>query len=457
MRIYSYDRTSVFDEKKLSNEAQWTRTCKRALEDYGIEPQRYSDKGLSGGNENREAFQQLKLAIASSDSAGILYVWRYDRLSRDTRVALEFVELCQNHNVEIISIAEPLPSTANNLAAKKMFIQLLFINASMQRETTIENVRNGLAYKRSQNKYISSSVPFGYRLVNGKVIQEPTESKAVKRLFELYCSGEFGYKKLTLALLDEGYYFKDQHFKTHHIQSILNNSLYYGWIKGGTFGGYQGDFDPIIDKNMFDQAQAIRQSRHVKKTDKREYPLRKKIVCPYCQRRLSPKFQNNNTKTKRHYYYHCANRECKGIFINAEQIENVVIDNLRNFLQQKGIFTKVLAEVKQKINQMKKTRQMEKRIVHRNKTAIIEQFEKGELTIEEMKKELGILEKSPSKAQSDIINNYEAKLQELLLLKEVPIQQIILEEVASIEVNPDKEIQGIYLISIGENIIRKVV
>ena len=146
--VYSYDRTSVWDTQKVSNDAQWEIIRSRSLEDTECIPQRFSERGKSGGNDDRPALKKLIIEIRSSYIKRKLYVWRYDRIFRETQKALEFVELCHKHNVEIISISEPLPEGSSSLALKTMFVQLLFINASMQRETIIENIRNGLAYKR---------------------------------------------------------------------------------------------------------------------------------------------------------------------------------------------------------------------------------------------------------------------------------------------------------------------
>lgn len=306
--VYSYDRTSVWDTQKVSNDAQWEIIRSRSLEDTECIPQRFSERGKSGGNDDRPALKKLIIEIRSSYIKRKLYVWRYDRIFRETQKALEFVELCHKHNVEIISISEPLPEGSSSLALKTMFVQLLFINASMQRETIIENIRNGLAYKRSNGDYISSAIPFGYRLIEGKIIQNEQEAKAVKRLFELYASDDYGYKRLADKLTEEGYLFNDHPFKVHNIWNILDKSIYYGIVKGGTFGEYKGNFEPIISESEFKKAQAIRESRNVTKVNRREYPLRKKIICPYCGRRLSPTQRWNYSKTKRLHYYHCTKR-----------------------------------------------------------------------------------------------------------------------------------------------------
>ena len=107
----------------------------------------------------------------------MIYVWRYDRLARQAKIALEFIELCQQHQVQVYPISEPLPAFSH-ASTNKIFVQLLFTFAEQQRNVIIENVRAGLAYKKQQRQYLSSAVPYGYRLVNGKIQQEAHEAKS---------------------------------------------------------------------------------------------------------------------------------------------------------------------------------------------------------------------------------------------------------------------------------------
>lgn len=463
MRLYSYDRTSVWDTHKVSNDAQWTEIIEKALEDYGSKPMRFSDKGETGGNNDRLGLKKLIAEITSSHKKGRLYVWRYDRIFRETQKALEFLKLCHEHNVEIVSISEPLPEGSSSLALKTMFVQLLFINASMQRDTIIENIRSGLAYKRSNNEYISSIVPFGYQLTEGEIIQVEQEANAVKRLFDLYESGEYGYKKLAAKLTEEGHYFNDRPFKVHNVWSILYNSIYYGMVKGGTFGEYFGNFVPIISESQFKKAQAIRESRNTKKVNHREYPLRKKIVCPYCGRKLSPMWQWNYSRTKRLHYYHCANQECQGIYIPAIIIEKQVLETLRSFVKKDNIYKGILTEIDVQMKQLMKKEKQIDRNRSNNKLEIIKQFEEGEISLDEMKHMLSGFENSHS-CQTLTVDQYKSQVDQLLELREQSVQQLLLNHVDTISIQKDKKINGIYLqenygiVLRGEDVIeRKIV
>lgn len=453
MRLYGYDRTSVWDRHKVSNDAQWKKIIKKALADCESEPMRFSDKGETGGNDDRLGLKNLITEITSSHKKGRLYVWRYDRIFRETQKALEFVKLCHEHNIEIISISEPLPEGSSSLAVKTVFVQLLFINASMQRNTIIENIRNGLAYKKSNGEYISSTVPYGYRLIEGEIIQEKQEANAVKRLFELYISGKYGYKKLADKLTEEGYYFNSHFFKVHNICSILDNTIYYGMIKGGTFGEYRGNFQSIISESQFKKAQAIRKSRNTKKVNHREYPLRKKIVCPYCGRKLSPMRQRNYSKTKHLHYYYCANRECQGVYLPATKIEKQVLTILKRFVREDTIYEEIISEIDAEMKKIAKKEKQRNQKKKKTSQEVIQQFEKGVITLDELKHLLSGFDDLQSNPTLTI-GQYQTQLDRLLELRESSIQQLILNHVDTVSVQKDKEVNGIYLQEISGNILQ---
>ncbi|MCC9083446.1 recombinase family protein [Enterococcus faecium] len=115
-------------------------------------------------------------------------------------------------------------------------MQLLFTFAEQQRNVIIENVRAGLSYKKQQRQYLSSAVPYGYRLVNGKIQQEVHEARIVRYIFQLYLTKKYGYKKLCQRLTQQKLFFRERPFQPYHIYSILKNPLYYGEIKEDLWG-----------------------------------------------------------------------------------------------------------------------------------------------------------------------------------------------------------------------------
>ena len=437
---------------KISNDAQYTKCQAFCSSKYGEIPIRFSDKGFSGGNDHRPSFQRLKRIIEENDDAGVVIVWRFDRIARNVNIALNFLELCTRHNVRLISVAEPLPSEGG-VAAQKIYVQLLFINAELQRANIIENINNGLRYKRSQGEYISSSISFGFRLVDGKVSQDQEEAKMVRYVFELYNTGKYGYKKIVKHLTNQGYTFRGKPLQEYHIYTILKCRLYYGEIKGGSFGSYMGKFEPIIRKDVFDQAERIRASRTSKKKSNRSYLLRQKIICPYCSGRLSCRHITAENGHK-NYYYYCSNHQCQGIYISAKLLEEEVLQVLREFVNGNTVYVTLKKALQFSLNESKQKMKQSQLKTGREKTAIISDFEDGVIDLKQLRKQMRMLEKPKGYQQ---ISYDEDQLRKLLQLKDQRLQGVVINQVEKIVVNSKKELTGVWLKEVNTNIYKESV
>lgn len=453
MRVACYDRTSVYEEAKISNDAQYDAVKEYVLEKYEQIPQRFSDKGESGGEADRPAFRQLRAWVCASEEEGVIYVWRYDRLARQAKIALEFIELCQQHQVQVYSISEPLPDSFSHASTNKLFVQLLFTFAEQQRNVIIENVRAGLAYKKQQRQYLSSAVPYGYRLVNGKIQQEVHEVRIVRYIFQLYLTKKYGYKKLCQRLTQQKFFFRERPFQPYHIYSILKNPLYYGEIKGGSLGKYLGTFEPILSKTIFLQAQEIRQSRCTAKKDTYPYLLRQKIKCPFCGRHLSSKYQWNTKKTKTLHYYHCTDRSCQGIFLRAERVESEVLEKIQAFFQYEGVYQALITQLTQQLAEKRKDEK--RKVIQQKKQEAqwIKAFEEGNCSLEELKQQLQALQKPMSTSSFLSLQQCEAKVKEWLQLKDLSSRQLLCDHVCRIEVTKEKTVCGIYFRQMTQNIL----
>lgn len=70
MRVACYDRTSVYEEAKISNDAQYDTVKEYVLEKYEQIPQRFSDKGESGGKRIVQLFNSLELGFVRQKKRG---------------------------------------------------------------------------------------------------------------------------------------------------------------------------------------------------------------------------------------------------------------------------------------------------------------------------------------------------------------------------------------------------
>lgn len=441
----TYDRTSKKEKNKVSNEAQYLKCLDATMSRHGIEPLRFSDYGISGGTDQRAGFQELIKYIKSINEPAVLYVWRYDRLSRNVNVALRFLELCHKHKVEVISLAEPLPSSRYaSDAMKKMFVQLLFINADMQRMIISENKQAALEYKQSKGMYIGALAPYGYRLTKGKLVVDQEKAAIVQLIFNLYLTNGYGYQKISKYLLKNGFYYKgNKQFEPYHIAKILRNQAYIGIVQGGKFGPYKANFEPIIKTDDFHAAQTLLNNKKREKVDGAVYVLRKKVSCPFCSRHLSPKRQRHANKTYRYYY--CANPSCRGLFIAKNQIEKEVLELMIKMLLRPSVLENLVTELN---NQLQcKLKQHKKNHVQQQKETqrLLEQLENGQISPNEfaIKASQEHTEPSTTKVTKDQVEQ---------LLKKPPkaVTQLLFDSINEVEVTEDKKIQAIVVSGLGK-------
>ena len=451
MIVAAYCRTSVRRDHKVSIEMQKEVIQQHVTHDIS---KWFIDDGLSGSTINRPDFARLTDWITSSTQSRTLYVTRYDRLSRNVSNALDFLELCQIHHVEVVSVLEPIPSSlGDKQAAQLLFVQILFSLAEFTRSVTIENINQGLAQKKLEKKVLSAKVPFGYRYQEGKIVPHPSEARVVRQIFSLYTSTSMGYQKIAQQLQKEGKTFRGKPFKKHHVAAILRHSVYTGRIghNSKNLTPYLShDVIPIIKPDIFQQAIEKRSRRLPKKRDTREYSLRKKISCPYCDRKLSPKMQSDSIYHHTYHYYACGHEDCVGYRLDASKIEKEVLTSIKTYLTETDNLTTLLDELKKQLSQVAKQKEATVSDLMKQKSCIFDQYEQGTLSKKEMAQQLDILTKQLNDVTSITLTEeqLEERVTQLLHLSDNTIQDVIWSYIDHIQVTPDKQLKEVLLYGI---------
>lgn len=124
------------------------------------------------------------------------------------------------------------------------------------------------------------TIPFGYCMRNGKIITEPTESKAVVRIFEEYLNGS---SLLQIARLMESekirYTADSEHWNKNMVKRIVENEKYLG----------NGKYPQIIDENTFKTVneKRVQKAASVCVISKDLQKIRSRTYCSECGHRLS--------------------------------------------------------------------------------------------------------------------------------------------------------------------------
>lgn len=201
-------------------------------------------------------------------------------------------------------------------------------------------------------KFQGGYPPLGYDVINQEYVVNEREAKIVRMIFDMYANGK-SYKEILQALKGERTK-RGAAFSANSFRSLLTNERYIGvytWNKeiervfrkwvgrkpNPNMVRIENAIPAIIDMNTWERVQERLGdlSRRATNKAKREYLLSGLIECSECHNRYVG-YTSTNTKGYSTRYYVCGRKyrthDCKPKNLNADFIENFVIDAIKNFL-----------------------------------------------------------------------------------------------------------------------------
>jgi len=261
----------------------------------------FADEGLSGTRvANRVQFQRM---IADCEAGKIDYIVTksISRFARNTVECLQYARKLKDMGVYIFFEKEHLDTSATS---SEMLLSILAAVAQEESHSISENLKWGYR-KRFQIGIPKWPPTFGYEFQDGKVSINARDARIVKRIFELYVSGQ-SLPQIDRTLQREGYTsFRGKKWWPKTLATILHNEKYMGDImmqKSYTVDHlthrkvrndqtvvpsyYVRDHhEAIVDRKTFERVQTILALRdlHLGCT---QYPYYGTLICPVCGRRM---------------------------------------------------------------------------------------------------------------------------------------------------------------------------
>ena len=302
MKYILYARKSSEDKSKqiLSLESQ-VNEMKKMAHNLGLEiDQIYTESKSAKLPNNRPLFSEVVKLLENNNEVegyGIL-CWKIDRLSRNPIDSGKIQWLLQQGKIKTIQTSDKQYLPSDN-------VLLLNIEGSMANQYILDlskNVRRGIRTKLEKGGW-PNNAPIGYlNDGQGGLLVDKKRAKYVKKIFEMYMSGDYTIQEITDKIYLAGFTSRGGNkYHKSRIHKLLSNPFYYGlMVSGGK--EYLGKHKPLISKGLFDKVQEMSlKKQHVKK-NRLYFTFKGLMVCEKCGCSLTA-----SKKKGKHVYYYCTN------------------------------------------------------------------------------------------------------------------------------------------------------
>lgn len=183
--IAIYARQSIDKKDSVSIEGQIDLCECECDSDYTV----YQDKGYSGKNTDRPAFQKMMQAV-EHDVISKIVVYRLDRISRSITDFGAVWETLREHGTEFVSVNEKF-DTSTPVGRAMVYIIMVF--AQLERETIAERIKDNYYQRAQRGAYLGGPAPYGFDIqrtaISGKnasMLVPNRDIETVKEIFRKY-------------------------------------------------------------------------------------------------------------------------------------------------------------------------------------------------------------------------------------------------------------------------------
>lgn len=319
--VYCRKSSESEDRQILSIESQIDWLLNLA-EKEGIKIDKIYKESMSAKAPGRPYFDEMLTYIKKNKNV-IILTWKLDRLSRNPVDNGNIAWLLQQGIISEIKTSERNYLPEDNV----LLMSVEFGMANQYIRELSANVKRGNKTKLEKGGW-TGRAPYGYtndRLEKTVIIDSKT-SRTVKRIFELYATGNYSTKEIEKIIYAEGGRGrKGDIFRKSKIHKLLRDSFYHGvMFRDGIY--YKGNHEPLVSKDIFDQVQKIIVGKNHSRKNYRFFPYRGFMVCASCGCLITP------VEKKGHTYYYCTN--AKGncdqhkIYLKGKEVEDLITNIL---------------------------------------------------------------------------------------------------------------------------------
>ncbi|PYG86783.1 site-specific DNA recombinase [Ruminiclostridium sufflavum DSM 19573] len=341
-RCYIYTRVSTeMQADGYSLDAQKEKLKKYAEYQALAIVGEYTDAGSGKNLAGRPNFQRMLTDIEQQkDKIDFVLVFKLSRFGRNAADVLSSLQLMQDYGVNLVCTEDGIDSSKDS---GKLMISVLSAVAEIERENILVQTMAGRKEKARVGEWNGGFAPYGYDLIDGKLVIAEEESEVIKVIYNQFATTNKGINSIASYLNDNSEYQKKKRqngtldaFSASFVKGVLDNPVYMGKISYGRrknekiqgernkshivkqkeFPVYNGIHEAIVSEELWQAVQEKRKFTGFKYEKKYSLDhaniLSGILRCPLCG---APMYGNVNRKKKSdgtyyrdYFYYACKHR-----------------------------------------------------------------------------------------------------------------------------------------------------
>lgn len=232
LRVTFYARVStekVEQQGSLENQIQYYTEFIQKNPNWTYIPG-YIDEGISGTSTyKRDSFLRM-IADAQRGMFDFIITKEISRFSRNTLDSIQYTQELLENNVGVLFQNDNI----NTLDSDSEFRLVVMAGVAQDEVRKLsERLKFGFRQSIKNGRVLGNNRLWGYDKKDCKLTIVPEQAEAVKQIFELYATGQYGLRSLSQELTRRGYTsLQGNVFNTSTIGHILQNPKYKGWYCG---------------------------------------------------------------------------------------------------------------------------------------------------------------------------------------------------------------------------------
>jgi len=299
--LYARVSTDKQAQKELSIPAQIEAMREFARRNNWKVVGRFVDAGESARTANRPQLKRLIQYCKDNKDVDVVIVHKIDRLARNLIDHATIKAVLKQKGIRLVSVSEPFDDNP----VGQLLENILASISEWYSANLGEEIKKAYSAKVKRGEW-PHSPPIGYRSIKdeqgrAKHIPDDTLAPLVRQAFELYSTGHYSLRALSLELAQRGLRTRSgRGYSDENIKKLLQRRFYAGRFE---WQGkeYQGTHAPIVPKALFHQVQDVlqRRSADTGEKGKLEFLLRGVAYCGDCGQRLTGEIHPRGS------YYRC--------------------------------------------------------------------------------------------------------------------------------------------------------